>query len=377
MSAATLAGVTCSRARVQIPAWGLWWGDVDLVDEVRVEGKTTLVIGGVTMACSIVSGGPSHGSSAYRVVGGAGGWRREVPEKPYHDDGGVKLRNILVDAATAAGESISGVANTVRVGPHYARERGPASQVLAIHAPRNWYVDFAGVTQIGQRSATTYSGSAARTRVDPAGLVVELATEDLAGLVPGVQVDGGLPATDVEYYLDAKHLTTRVYSGARPSRRLDAFRQIFESLDPWRRYRALAEYRVTKQDGERYDLQITRVATGLPDLPRVPVRPGVPGARCDVPAGAVVLVAFADGDPSRPNIVAWDAPDAPGWAPTLIELGASTDFPSLAGLVSTEIQRIRTWADAHTHPTGVGPSGPPAAPTQAHQSTAATLVRVK
>lgn len=376
-SLVTLAGAPCTRATAQIPAWGCWWADFDLVGEVTLSGRVSCAFAGATLSGTIVSGGPSRGRSAYRVVGGAGGWGQTLPAKPYHDDAGVKLRTVLGDAASAAGETLTGVDQQLRLGPHFARGAALASHLLHALAPRNWYVDLDGTTRIGQRAASAYSGSGTRTRIDPAGLVVEIATEDVSALVPGVTVDGSQPATDVEWSLDEKRLTARVYSGPRPSRRLDAFRRIFDALDPWRKYRALAEYRIVSQDAERLNLQIVRVGTGLPDLPRVPVRPGVAGARTDPKLGGLVLVAFADGDPSRPNVVAFDAPDAPGWLPTLIELGESSDFVSLAGKVGDEIQRIRTWADAHTHPTGVGPSGPPAAPTQAHQSTACTRVKVQ
>lgn len=192
-----------------------------------------------------------------------------------------------------------------------------------------------------------------------------------------MSVDGSAPAQDVEYDLTPERLVARLYCGARPSRRLDAYRRIVDACDPWRRYRCLHEYRIVSQSDERYNLQIARVSTGMPDLRRVPVRPGVAGTRWDAKLGGLVLVAFAGGDPARPNIVAWDAPDAPGWLPSLIEIGESSDFVALAGKVGTEIQRIRTWADAHTHPTGVGPSGPPAAPTTAHESTACTRVKVQ
>ena len=374
---ATLNGHTVSRAVVQVPAWGVPWVEADLTAEVTLAGACTLVIGGVTIACTVVHGGPYQGASYYRLAVGAAGWGKILQPTGFQDDGGVKHKTILTSVASQIGETLGTVDNQLRVAGHFALSADPASYVLNQLYPRAWHVDFAGVTQLSLRAPATYSGDAPRVKVDPGGSIIELATDDLTGLVPGVSVDGSAAAQDVEYELTSNRLVARLYCGTRPSRRLDAYRRIVDACDPWRRYRCLHEYRIVSQSGERYNLQIARVSTGLPDLRRVPVRPGVAGTRWDAKLGGLVLVAFAGGDPSRPGIVAWDAPDAPGWLPTLVEIGESSDFAALAGKVGTEIQRIRTWADAHTHPTGVGPSGPPAAPTTAHQSVACTHVRVQ
>lgn len=374
MSSASLNGAACTGARVHVPAWGVWWADVDLVGAVTVEGAASLVIGGVTLAGTIISGGASNGRSGYRIAGGKGGWGRTIAAKGYADDVGVKASTVLKDAAAATGETL-GALPTTRVGPHFARSNVAASHVLHAVAPRNWYVDFAGVTQIGQRPASTYAGAAPRTRVDPAVGVIDLATDEFKGLVPGVSVDGAPPAADVEYILEGDRLTARMYSRVALPRRLAALAKIFDALDPRRAYRAAYEYRVVDQVDDRFEVQIVRVSTGMPDLSRVPVRPGMAGHRADVQLGELVLVTFVDGDPARPCITSHDAPDAPGWEPRLIEFGTATDYFAHAAKVGTEIQRLRTWADAHVHPTGVGPSGAPTPLTSAHSSVACAKVK--
>jgi hypothetical protein len=193
-------------------------------------------------------------------------------------------------------------------------------------APKAWYVDFDGVTQFGARATVAYAGDGARTRIDPAGEIVEVATEEIGALEPGVTIDGSAPATDVEYIVDPKRLTVRVYAGARKNRRLDALSRTIEALFPDMRYRGVFEFRVVTQTGDRFNLQPARVASGFSDLPGVPTR-GPAGVRATVLPGELVLVAFADADPSRPNIIAHDAPDAPGWMPLSLELGGPGALP--------------------------------------------------
>jgi hypothetical protein len=323
MSIVALGGVAASAARVAVPAWGAGYADVSLTEPAELSGAQTLVIADIEVKCTVLSGGAADGRAGYRVVFGAGGWGRVIPAKGYRNDIGVAVSTVLGDAAAAVGETLAGAPST-RLGPHYARAEGQAADVLNALAARNWYVDFAGVTNIGQRPAAAYPGAAPRTRRDPAAGVFELAIESsLAGLVPGVTIDGSQPATDVEYELSGQRLTVRVYTGPSLSRRLLAYARILAALDPNHAYRVPREYRVTTQTGERLNLQPARVGSGMPALSGVPVRPGVAGMRASVKLGELVIVLFIDGDPSRPAVTSHDAADAPGFMPAEIDIGES------------------------------------------------------
>lgn len=321
MSLGALNDTPATRATVSVPAWGAWWLDVELAEPVDLSGLVTFTLADKTFEGSIVSGGASHGRASYRIVGGRGGWGKLLPKKGYSDDAGVKLTKVIGDAAHLAGEAIEG-APTSRTGPHWARIADrPASAVLHELTPEAWRVDFDGVTRFGALPTVAYSGDGARTRVDPAGEIVEIATETIGELLPGVTVDGSSPATDVEYILSASRFTVRVYAGqAGKARRAKAMAQIQDALDPRARYRTTYEYRVVQQVGKRYNLQPARVASRMPDLENVPVRPFF-GLDATVVPGSLCLVVFADGDPSRPQVIAGDAIDAPGWMPLTLELG--------------------------------------------------------
>jgi hypothetical protein len=377
-----LGGVPASRARVQIPAFGLPFFDVECTEPTTLAGDTTLTIGGLSHACAVYSGGVAEGKSRYRLVAGAGGWGLLLPGPDgqgaaYNDDAGVKLSSVLTDAAKECGETL-GTLPTTRLGPHFARPVMYAYELLNYLAPRGWYIDAAGVTQIGARPPGTYVGDATAVRVDHAVGVVELALDALdASLVPGVSItlpDGTATpaATDVEYEVTPDRLTCRVYW--RPQR-ADKWVALFNACFPWLRWVGTFEYRVVTQEGERLNLQPARVATGMPDLARVPVRPGVSGFKSQVKLGELVLVEFADRDGSRPQVTNHDHADSPGWIPTLTEHGDETDFlASKAGLdaVQEKLDDFISKYNTATYPTGVGPSGTttsPETPVGAQPST--------
>jgi hypothetical protein len=158
--------------------------------------------------------------------------------------------------------------------------------------------------------------------VDPNAQTIELATETVAGLVPGVVVDGMAPAVDVEYILEPKSLTVRVWGGPADTTRLaGALGDFVRAMTARYKYAGTYEFRVVTQSGERLNLQPVRTAIGFDDLANVPVRPGIPGAKGKPALGSLVLVTFVDMDPSRPVVVSHSAADGPGWMPLELDLG--------------------------------------------------------
>lgn len=326
--AATLQGKRVTSARVTLPAWGCWYAEANLDGEVTLTGRVELKIADLTLSGTVLSGGPAKGRSAYRIAGGAAQWGKVLPKKSYANDLGVKASTVLTDAAREAGETLdASTIPTTALGPSYVRPEGPASAVLERISPTRWYVGEDGVTRIGQRAASALPAKVTRvTPVDRARERVDLASDTIAAIVPGVVVDG-LEAIDVEHAISsAGALRSTVWGklGAETSRRLAAWRALFEQLDPFRRFRGVTEYRVVTQEGERLNLQAVRVSTGMPDVRRAYVRPGIPGARADVALGTRVLVTFVDADPARPVVVGFEDADGEGFTPLLTEIDATT-----------------------------------------------------
>ena len=323
MSTATLAGHVAIRASLHIPAWGVPWADVELGTAVTISGATTLVIADLTLACTVVSGGPSGGRSRYRIAGGAAGWGTELPALGYATDLGVKVSTVVEDAARLAGETLdASTVPTTRVGPHYVRAEGPAARVLEQLVPEAWYVGGDGVTRLGRRAAVALSVSAVRGTFDIARSTVTLAASSIATILPGVIVDG-IEAVDVLHEVDAEcGLRSTIWgTGSNgTSRRISAMRKLVESMLPDYLYRGLTEYRVVTQEGERLNLQPVRVSLGMPSLRRVKVRPGLPGCRADIALGSLVLVGFVNADAARPVVVSFEDAESPGFLPSILEL---------------------------------------------------------
>ena len=368
---ANLDGHTVTHAKLWVPAWGLPWAEVSLDEEVTLSGQVTLTIADLTQLVTVVSGGPNVGRSHYRLVGGHGGWGRTIAEKNYVNDAGVKLSTVLGDAATAAGERFAEALPTTRIGTAWVRESGPAALALEHLATAAWYVDPEGLTRLGARAATTLAAEYTASRVDLANGSTTLAADSIAGIVPGLSVEG-LTVADVMHELTPQALRSHVWgaNASGGSRRVRALKSMLAQLLPDLRFRGVYEYRIATQDGERVNLQPVRTSIGLPYLPRVRVTPGIPGASASHYLGARVLVAFVNADPSRPVVVSFEDAEGPGFVPTLLKLsggGAGVarlgDAVDCGYLVANNAKDIYwrlspdgPWAQV---PPGSGPGGAP------------------
>ncbi len=326
MSLVTLNGVTVTRCRVQVPAWGVWFADVECASGDVLTGAVTLVVDDVTFRGTILSGGTVETRTRYRIAGGAGQWGKRIAAKAYINDLGVKSSKVVTDAAAECGETV-GTLPSGTAGSSFVRAEGPASAVPDELYPRGWYVDEAGVTQIGARTSTTYEGGAVRTATDAARGTIELAAPSLVGLVPGVVVDG-ITAVDVEHILEGGKLRTMIW-GAQAGRDGDPvaakLAQFVDLCTAPNRYFAPYEYRIVLRHTERYDLQCVRRSTGMPDLLSVRIKPGVAGVRSHPKLGSLAIVQFVNGDPGRPVISGFD------------DFGDLPNDPGSGGFISDEM----------------------------------------
>jgi len=70
-------------------------------------------------------------------------------------------------------------------------------------------------------------------------------------------------------------------------------------------YVALYPALVLRDHGDHH-VDVRPLNQNMPAMVRVPYCVPFPGARCRVKPGGIALVAFEEGDPSRPLVIAWE-----------------------------------------------------------------------
>lgn len=188
-------GVRLVSGAVSIPLVGWWAANITLAVDATVPPSGSLVLGNLALHGTIVRQAAFAGSRNALLVGGAGGWRRNIGKQQYQNDGGVSLSTILGDAAREVGESVN-VPNDVSL-PGYVRRAGPASTLLRELAGTDYHVDPGGVTQIAPWASSTVRSQ--YDVIEHAGGtgVVEVATEDYAAHLPGSVLQSPLLAAPV------------------------------------------------------------------------------------------------------------------------------------------------------------------------------------
>ncbi len=310
MSEVTLNAKAVLAATLILPAAGVWHADVEvgngeaLTSAIGQPMKASLVFGDVSLTGTILPKGGAYGGRGwFRVVGGANGWGKDVAAKPYRSAAGVKASTVLGDVARDAGETL-GAFTDFRVGGWYTRVEAEARDVLEDLSKGEWYVDEAGVTQLGARAKKAWTKTHRLLDARPDRNWVRIAADSLTDRVPGAQREG-LTAATVRHELAGEKLHTTIWgtSGATPGDRLlQRIVAIVRALLRPTFFHGLYEFRVRGGSGGYLDLTPAKKSLGLPAMNNVPVRVGVYGARGTPTNGTGVLVGFVNGDPSIPFV---------------------------------------------------------------------------
>lgn len=147
-----------TKLRVSIPYYGAPAADVVLADSTAVPSQSQLVIGDLTMQVAAHRMASFAGSRSARVVGGYGGWAKTLKARDYYSTGNVLLSMVLRDAATEVGERVA-IDVDRNLGQKFVRFQAPAGRLLRQLGGELWYIDVAGVTQVGPRKNTALIAS--------------------------------------------------------------------------------------------------------------------------------------------------------------------------------------------------------------------------
>lgn len=182
-----LSGNHVVEGRITIPGRGLWHADVTLDKEVPTLAAAGLIllVADLRLTCAVYRKPiPYQGKTRVRLIGGAGGWRKEIPEKGYKLATGVRLGLLLADAARECGERIT-LADDRILGFHYSRDRAPAMRLLNRWLADEWWIDADGMTRTGPRPASLVASPFSLLGYDGARGVATVATEKPGDFLPG------------------------------------------------------------------------------------------------------------------------------------------------------------------------------------------------
>lgn len=336
---ATLNGKPVARAKLSAPWTGPWFASVVPHDADNIpSGRVTLTLGSLTLKGTVdpVRTGVFSGQATIAVRAGAGSWGKPVPAKKYHNDGTLRRGAIASDAGREVGEAlvVDSAADGPLTGVDFPREEAAASRVLEQLFPAvPWYVGADGITRVGDRPTRDVSAVVQMLELEHTSRRATLALDgdDVGSLLPGGSITdpvrlGPEPYVihDAEIVVTASALRATAWDRAgRDGILVGTLRQLMREAEPNRTFLGLYRYRVYKMSGDRSELQIVKPRTGLPDVLPVSIMPGIAGASFELTPGCVVLVQFADGDPSLPVMTHAAKKGDSGFLPLSLTLDAT------------------------------------------------------
>ena len=318
---ASVGTLSASKVRLVVANSGPWWAECDFEDDAALAGRVVLKVGELNLSGTVV---PQYGGAhALRrqatIVAGAGRWSALVAPKDYHNDAGVKSRNVADDAARAVGETLGTFTpGADRVGIDYVRQAGPASRALEdVIGDAAWWVDYAGVTQVGVRAAVAVDPAACEVlEYDARARVALLGVDDLSkvsiGSILSDRLDEPQTIRELEIVVEGGALRVKAWCGGdeRGEGRLaTVLRGIVERLAGMQLF-GCYRYRVVQQAGDgRLSLQAVRSRPGLPDILPISIWPGIAAAELKPEEGNEALVDFVEGDAAQPVVRSFQTAD--------------------------------------------------------------------
>lgn len=330
---ATVNGQRTTKLVLRRPWSGVWSVVADFDSRVdTLTGPATVQIGDVTLQGTFVPGlsGSFQIQSKVIIVGGKAGWRQVVGKDHEHSDAGIKARNLIGKLAGQVGEPLGTVSIESTVGPDYMRFTGPAARAMdQICGSLTWWVDDAGLTQVGTRPEVEVAGAYEVLDFDPRWMVATVTVDRVDQVVPGSILRNRLDEPVVVKEVEATIANGKVrlecfgQAGVLTSRLRRDLQALIRHLVPELPYLGAIRYRIVKANpgDNRWWLQAVNQGD-YPDTLPIPVR-SFSGLKAEHAKGQIVLVQFVEGNPYDPYISGFAAPDESGWLPETMTLDAS------------------------------------------------------
>ncbi len=346
----TANGRSTLTGRVVEPETGPWTARIEVDDEdglAFASGTVTVTTGLVAWVGTVTQGSVESGRYIAELVGGRNGLTKVVDAKFYHQ---ATLAVIVADILSDCGEVIdpSSLANLAAFVPYWLRARGEAR--LALQAVADEIGGFWRVTREGlvsMQTADTYlpiPDLPVEEDRDPSRATIVIAPDEHPYARPGVSVgsyrivtaltawDGSSLRQVLHYHDGTESAQDQASMIAELARRANENALTYSR---WYPCKVIAQ----GADGslELYPDDEKVRGNGLT---RIPLRLGLPGCKVVVTPGSRVDLFFENADPKKP-------------ACALSEQSATAAYSFVLGEVLT------AWLATHTHPTAMGPSGPP------------------
>ncbi len=334
-------GARVHTGSLTIASSGAWVADVSFAGDLSLPTTAALEVGNLALLGSIYRARAFSGQVRARLVGGYGGWHKQLGARAYSLPGGVKLSMVLGDAAHDAGEKIV-VANDYVIGDYFVRQAGEGTRTLRGLLGEQWYVDTDGTTRTGQRTGSAVSSDFLVNAFDTATGTATVSTERYTEWMPGNTFQNAVvpePQTIATVRIDAdntgKLRHTVLVKGAETDheRLTGALRQLIREEIAAAGLFGLYSYSVLDATADSVTCTPLDATAGLPAVVSVPLRNGVAGLSAKPAPGADVVLAFVDGNPARPRVMGGHSP--PSIARTVICYGDTVNVPGVGDVALT------------------------------------------
>lgn len=300
----TLNSLPIQSAEIEIPYRGTWTAIVKLTDAAAPTSgeRVTFAMGSLALSGTVIASDAFGGIAELRIVGGAGGWRKQATDLAFQNDAILTSSDVAQALADSVGETVVGSPQSIGVHWSFDPQVSAGNNLDAIST---WYVREDGVTILGERAdgaevrATVESLSGARGR---AVCVIEEA--EAASFLPGALVSSAALSSSIRVK-HARFLVSPNRLAVEVSRNEQLPTRLTDTAANNKRYLGTYVYRIIEQIGDRLELQIVEPTKGLPSQVLIDKAHGIPGVLSNVSPSGLVLLVFGDGDRSRPFATAY------------------------------------------------------------------------